>query len=158
MAAYEGTLSASNGAINGAYAIIGGTGRFAHATGLGTTDGVERIDFATGQGSGQIQLKRPLFYEPVAVKALGAVDASYSSRLNYPVPSPLNGCFDRGIRCRVRELLRSPGLVVGAALREECHENKRVRAAVRDWSSAMGFRRVIYAAAHYCDARRQLTE
>jgi hypothetical protein len=61
-AAYGGTLSANNGAIKGTYVIIGGTGRFTHATGLGTIDGVEQIDFATGQGIGQIQLKGTLVY------------------------------------------------------------------------------------------------
>jgi len=62
-AAYGGTLSATNGSIKGTYVIIGGTGRFAHATGLGTIDGAEQIDFATGQGIGQIQLKGTLFYQ-----------------------------------------------------------------------------------------------
>jgi hypothetical protein len=61
-AAYGGTLSANNGAIKGTYVIIGGTGRFEHATGLGIIDGVEQIEFATGQGSGQIQLKGTLLY------------------------------------------------------------------------------------------------
>lgn len=61
-AAYGGTLSANNGAIKGTYVIIGGTGRFAHATGLGTIDGAEQIDFATGQGVGQIQLKGTLLF------------------------------------------------------------------------------------------------
>ena len=61
-AAYGGTLSANNGAIKGTYVIIGGTGRFEHATGLGTIDGFEQIDFATGQGIGQIQLKGTVFY------------------------------------------------------------------------------------------------
>lgn len=61
-AAYGGTLSASSGAIKGTYVVIGGTGQFEHATGLGTIDGAEQIVFATGQGSGQIQLKGTIFY------------------------------------------------------------------------------------------------
>ena len=61
-AAYGGTLSATNGAVTGTYVIIGGTGRFQHATGLGTIEGHEAIDFRTGSGVGQIQLKGTLFY------------------------------------------------------------------------------------------------
>lgn len=61
-AAYGGTLSANTGAIKGTFVIIGGTGRFEHATGLGTIDGVEQIDFATGSGVGQIQLKGTIFH------------------------------------------------------------------------------------------------
>jgi hypothetical protein len=61
-AAYGGTLSANNGAIKGTYVIIGGTGRFEHATGIGTINGVEQIDLQTGSGNGQIQLKGTVFY------------------------------------------------------------------------------------------------
>lgn len=61
-AAYGGTLSATTGEIRGTYFIFGGTGRFTHATGVGTIQGGERIDFQTGQGTGQIQLKGTLFY------------------------------------------------------------------------------------------------
>ena len=61
-AAYGGTLFANNGVIKGTYVIIGGTGRFEHATGLGTINGVEQIDLQTGSGNGQIQLKGTVFY------------------------------------------------------------------------------------------------
>ena len=61
-AAYGGTLSATTGEIRGTYFIFGGTGRFSHATGVGTIQGGERIDFQTGQGTGQIELKGTLFY------------------------------------------------------------------------------------------------
>ena len=59
-AAYGGTLSATNGVIKGTYFIFGGTGRFDNATGVGTIDGFEAIDFPTGAGRGQIQLKGTL--------------------------------------------------------------------------------------------------
>jgi hypothetical protein len=61
-AAYGGTLSAADGAIKGTYFIFGGTGRFAHATGVGTLDGFEALDFATDAGRGQIQLKGTVAY------------------------------------------------------------------------------------------------
>jgi hypothetical protein len=61
-AAYGDTLSAATGAIRGTYFIFGGTGRFTNATGIGTIQGGERIDFGTGHGSGQIELKGTLFY------------------------------------------------------------------------------------------------
>jgi hypothetical protein len=61
-AAYGGTLSATSGEIKGTYVIIGGTGRFEHATGVGTIEGVELIDVQTGSGNGQIQLKGTVFY------------------------------------------------------------------------------------------------
>ena len=62
-AAYGGRLSTRNGAINGTYVIVGGTGRFEHATGIGTISGVEQIDLETGSGNGQIQLKGTIFYQ-----------------------------------------------------------------------------------------------
>ena len=61
-AAYGGTLSATDGAIRGSYFIFGGTGAFADARGIGTIEGVELINFETGEGSGQVQLKGTLTY------------------------------------------------------------------------------------------------
>jgi hypothetical protein len=61
-AAYGGTLSATDGVIKGTYFIFGGTGRFANAAGVGKIDGFEAIDFLTGAGRGQIQLKGTLGY------------------------------------------------------------------------------------------------
>jgi hypothetical protein len=61
-AAYGGTLSAADGTIKGSYFIFGGTGRFAHATGVGTINGFEAINFANGMGQGQIELKGSLAY------------------------------------------------------------------------------------------------
>lgn len=61
-AAYGGTLSADTGLIQGTYFIFGGTGRFEHATGSGTIDGFEAIDFTTGAGRGLIRLKGTLSY------------------------------------------------------------------------------------------------
>ena len=45
---FEGTL----GVINGGYNIDGGTGRYLHASGVGTVQGME--DLSTGQGSVQL--------------------------------------------------------------------------------------------------------
>ena len=61
-AAYGGTLSAGTGNIQGTYFIVGGTGRFKHAKGIGILSGFEAVDFATGTGEGQIQLKGTLSY------------------------------------------------------------------------------------------------
>lgn len=61
-AAYGGTLSATNGVIQGKYFIFGGTGRFENASGVGNIDGFEAIDMRTGTGSGQIQLTGTLAY------------------------------------------------------------------------------------------------
>ena len=61
-AAYAGALSATDGTIHGTYFVFGGTGRFKHAKGLGTIAGAEAIDFDTGTGTGQIQLKGTLTY------------------------------------------------------------------------------------------------
>ena len=58
-ATYTGVLSAE-GIITGAYVVYGGTGHFANATGLGSIQGSETIDFATGMGSGQIRLQGTL--------------------------------------------------------------------------------------------------
>jgi hypothetical protein len=61
-AAYGGTLSGTNGVIQGKYFIFGGTGRFENASGVGTIDGLEALDMPAGTGSGQIQLKGTLSY------------------------------------------------------------------------------------------------
>ncbi len=61
-AAYGGTLSSTNGAIRGSYFIYGGTGRFVNASGVGTIEGAENVNFQTGQGTGQIVLNGTLFY------------------------------------------------------------------------------------------------
>jgi hypothetical protein len=61
-AAYGGTLSANTGAIHGSYFIYGGSGRFENARGIGTIEGFEGLDFETGKGSGQVQLKGTLTY------------------------------------------------------------------------------------------------
>ena len=61
-AAYGGTLSVADGTIKGSYFIFGGTGRFAHATGVGTINGFEAINFENGMGEGQIELKGSLAY------------------------------------------------------------------------------------------------
>ena len=59
-AAYSGTFSIQDqvGVITGAYLIVGGTGRYALATGAGTVNGQE--DMLTGKG--QIQLFGTLLY------------------------------------------------------------------------------------------------
>ena len=59
-ASYGGTLTAEGpiGVIAGGYLIIGGTGRYAGATGAGTIQGVE--DMTTGKG--QIQLIGTIVY------------------------------------------------------------------------------------------------
>jgi hypothetical protein len=61
-AAYGGTLSPNTGAIRGSYFIYGGSGRFENAHGIGTIEGFEGLDFKTGEGSGQVQLKGTLTY------------------------------------------------------------------------------------------------
>lgn len=55
-ATYGGTftLQGQFGIISGGYIIIGGTGRFAQATGAGSVNGQE--DLTTGVGKGQVQL------------------------------------------------------------------------------------------------------
>jgi hypothetical protein len=55
---YEGTLDATSGigVVDGIFVIKGGTGRFLNATGRGSIQGLEAIDFANGIGQGQIQL------------------------------------------------------------------------------------------------------
>ena len=59
-ASYAGTLTAEGpiGVIAGGYRIVGGTGRYAGATGAGTIQGVE--DMTTGKG--QIQLIGTIVY------------------------------------------------------------------------------------------------
>jgi hypothetical protein len=59
-AIYSGTFSVNDnvGTITGAYVIIGGTGRYALATGAGTVNGQE--DMLTGQG--QVQLLGTISY------------------------------------------------------------------------------------------------
>jgi hypothetical protein len=59
-ATYSGTFSVQDqvGTITGAYIIIGGTGRYALATGAGTVNGQE--DMPTGQG--QVQLLGTISY------------------------------------------------------------------------------------------------
>jgi len=53
-ASYGGifTIDGTLGVITGGYNIDGGTGRFLHASGVGTVQGVE--DLSTGQGSVQL--------------------------------------------------------------------------------------------------------
>jgi len=59
-ATYGGTFSVQGqfGIISGGYQIVGGTGRFAHATGAGTVNGQE--DMSTGKG--QVQLLGTISY------------------------------------------------------------------------------------------------
>ncbi len=61
-ATYSGTftIQGSIGAIAGGYQIVGGTGRFSHATGAGTVQGVE--DVTTNPSKGQIQLIGTISY------------------------------------------------------------------------------------------------
>lgn len=54
-ARYSGLISPA-GAINGSYFILGGTGRFAKATGSGSLNGSETINAETGTATGQIKL------------------------------------------------------------------------------------------------------
>ena len=60
IAAYNGILTSNGtvGVISGGYQIVGGTGRYAQATGAGTVQGAE--DFLTGAGS--IQLTGTISY------------------------------------------------------------------------------------------------
>jgi hypothetical protein len=62
-ATYSGTLinQGGIGAISGGYQIIGGTGRFANATGAGTVQGIENVSF-TGPSKGQVQLNGTIAY------------------------------------------------------------------------------------------------
>ena len=59
-AAYGGTLTTEGtvGVIAGGYQIVGGTGKFSHATGAGTVQGME--DMSTGKG--QVQLFGTISY------------------------------------------------------------------------------------------------
>jgi len=59
-ATYSGTLTFAGtvGAISGGYQIIGGTGKFLHATGAGSVQGVE--DLSTGKGL--VQITGTIFY------------------------------------------------------------------------------------------------
>jgi hypothetical protein len=61
-AAYGGTLSATTGAIRGAYFIYGGTGRFQNASGVGKISGFENVNTTTGMGAGKIDLNGTLSY------------------------------------------------------------------------------------------------
>jgi hypothetical protein len=61
-ASYGGTLSATTGAIRGAYFIYGGTGRFHNASGVGRISGFENVNTTTGMGKGKIDLNGTLSY------------------------------------------------------------------------------------------------
>jgi hypothetical protein len=60
-ARYGGLLTVTIGAIAGGYQIVGGTGRFVHATGAGIVQGSEEIN-PTGPSKGQIRLIGTISY------------------------------------------------------------------------------------------------
>jgi hypothetical protein len=64
-ARYYGTLDARNpasAALTGRFEIVGGSGRFANATGGGTLSGVENINPQTLAGEGQVELTGTISY------------------------------------------------------------------------------------------------